>query len=371
MILTPGGASFQAGVIPAKKREQAADVSEPQVQRVASQQDLMNSIIIPKSNLVKIPLTFGGRGLKQVTVMSYNMLNMTENATWYGKPKKGKSAEGIRALGEVIKREDPDIIAVQEVQNSDVLQKFSTQELAGGYSVVCPSSSGSRGLPTGIMYKNDIELAEWKTHAPKTPKGEPIFMRDLLQANFKFKTPDGCEETMIVLSAHYKAMVGGEAKTTPQRVQEAQATAKIIAKIKRENPDSKVVLMGDLNFKADTTYGKQVMAALLSEKDANNLPVITEIFGENPPPTHQFKNQGNKLDYIFVTQNLKRDLLEARVSGKFGVAPWSLASDHLPPVGVLKTRCKHQPVNEVTRIGTATQPPTPIQRPGKRISFTA
>lgn len=306
---------------------------------------LSNIIQVSHGQTHRISLTFGGRGQRQVTVMSYNMENFTESTFTRKGQSLAKKPEGVAALAEVIRLENPDIVGVQEVQNSQVLETFSRKHLDGSYNAVCAPPEESRGLPTGFLFKKDIELVEWKTHSPRNSRNQPIFLRNLLQGTFRVKTPDGCEEQLIVLNAHFKAMVGGEGKTNPQRVAEAQAAAKIVADIKRENPDSKIVLLGDLNFKADTRYGKQVMSALLSQQDGNKQPLITEVFEDDPQPTHRYRKKNNKLDYMFVTANLLEDKLEARVSGTFGKKPWSLASDHLPPVAVFRNRCAHQPTN--------------------------
>lgn len=281
-----------------------------------------------------------------------------------------KSAESVKALGAVIRRENPDILAVQEVESTRILERFNQQELEGKYNVICsPTTSDTRGIRTGILYKKDIELVDWKLYSPKDAKNNPILIRDLLQGTFNVKTPDGCKEEVVVLSAHFKAMRGGEAKTTPQRVREANTTAGVIQALLKDNPKRNVVLMGDLNFKADNKYGKQVMDALLAPKNAQNQPNITEFFSPQapPPPTHRYQKQESKLDYIFVSNSLYRDKIEARVSGQFGVTPWVQASDHLPPVGVVKTRCQHQ----VNFRGKPLPAAVALSFPEKRLSLLA
>jgi endonuclease/exonuclease/phosphatase family metal-dependent hydrolase len=295
---------------------------------------LNDSPINHHSAVYRLPLYFGGAAFKQVGLMSYNMENFFVSS---------KSKESIKALGQVIRKENPDIISAQEIGDTAALDVLNRQELSSAYTVFTPSlSNDARGIRNGFLFKKDIKLVSWEAINPKQANGSPTFSRDLLKGTFKITTPDGCEEEIIVLNAHYKAMVGGEKKTVAQRVREANATIAVVRQLVQKNPKANILLMGDLNFKNTTSYGQQVMKALLFKPELSDTALLTEIFGlDNPPPTHRFKNEDNKLDYIFVSEPLKRDVISAKVSGQFGVAPWAVASDHLPPVGVLKTRCVH------------------------------
>jgi endonuclease/exonuclease/phosphatase family metal-dependent hydrolase len=296
--------------------------------------------------VVRLPLQFAGsKGQAKLTVMSYNVLNFFEpRAGVLGKPTKG-----VKALAEVILKENPDIVAVQEVQHGETLARFAKKHLNERYNAVCsPANNDGRGICVGFLYKKDLTLTNLTSYNQQNPGEAKVFLRDLLQATFEVPTPDGCKQEIIVLNSHYKSMRGGEAETTPQRIREAQATVDTIEALLAEDPKRNIIFMGDLNFKATTEYGQQVMDTLLSAQTPANQPALGEWFGDNPLPTHRYRKQDSKLDYIFATRPLLKDKLEARVSGQFGVKPWTLASDHLPPVGVMKTRCAHQVGDQAT-----------------------
>jgi endonuclease/exonuclease/phosphatase family metal-dependent hydrolase len=285
------------------------------------------------NNVVRIPLQFAANTVK---VMSYNAENfydqLEDPKTKVRDIQWAKSLKSIRALGQVIQGENPDIIAFQEIENEQVLKNFNQKHLGGAYpNVVIYPTNDPRGIRVAFMFKNSVKLINSKSHREETgPNGEPIFSRDLLEATFE--TPQGTRLTLF--NTHYRSMNGGEAETTPRRLLQAQRTKEIIEQRIRQNPDAKILFVGDLNT-LHSEHGQPVLDVLTDANDPNPAHRLVELLEKDGtiPVTHEggTRHPDSKLDYVYATPNLVSQT-SARVVGQVGQKPFAAASDHLPIV---------------------------------------
>jgi endonuclease/exonuclease/phosphatase family metal-dependent hydrolase len=135
-----------------------------------------------------------------------------------------------------------------------------------------------------------------------------------------------------------------------------------------------VVLMGDLNFKVSSRQGQEVFSTLSNVTQSNGQSAWFEAFSPDFPATHQFKGEGNKLDYIFLSKTLFQDQIQAKVSGAFNQDPWRKASDHLPPTSEIKSRCEHQVWGNTSTPPALGSPPVKAKKPKKprtKLDFVA
>jgi endonuclease/exonuclease/phosphatase family metal-dependent hydrolase len=292
----------------------------------------------PVQQPVRIPLLFAGN---QIRLMSYNARMFYDNAQHPASPINDrivpKSPKSIKALAQVILENDPDIIALQEVENAKVLQQLNRIHLKGKYPNIIISSAkitDGRGVRVAFMAKDTVKLIDSRSHLDKLYNGKPIFRKDLLEATFE--TDTGYRFTLF--NAHFKSMRGGEDRTMPIRLDEARTAAGIFNEKFRQNPEVKLMVMGDLNT-LQSAYGKPVLAALSGKEDNDPVNDLTEVLEKDgwQPWTHNGGSHGySKLDYAYASSALAQDVQQAYVSGRFRKRPWKLASDHLPVMVVLE-----------------------------------
>ncbi len=295
---------------------------------VSNTSDLLT---LSKSDSPVSYLYFAGAERK---VMSYNALNFFRSSR--GLRKKPKS---IAALADVIKKEDPDVIAFQEVGDRSVLENFNNQHLNGQYPnvVIFPIGGFQRGIRVAIMSKANVKVIDAKSHwEEQCGTLENCGKRDFLEATFE--TDTGYQFT--VYNAHFKSMRGGEKETMPKRMSEARVAARIVDEQLTHDPNANIIVAGDMNTHFATKYGNPVIRTLTLVDDNNPDNDLTEVMlkDEQPDPTHRGggRYQPSKLDYTFVSKNLLPQLREAYVAGRFDKNPWKLASDHLPLVTVFE-----------------------------------
>jgi hypothetical protein len=78
-------------------------------------------------------------------------------------------------------------------------------------------------------------------HLPEGAK-EAVFTRDVLWVKGKL-----AGETVYVLVNHWPSRRGGEERSLPGREAAAQVDKKVIDSIEKQEPNSKIIVMGDLN----------------------------------------------------------------------------------------------------------------------------
>lgn len=281
-------------------------------------------------------LYFAGEKRK---LMSYNAEQFYYSGK--GQGRLVKPLESVKALAEVILKEDPDVIAMQEVGGRSALSWFNRKYLNNQYpnivSLPVPDNAGD--MRVAMMSKANIKVVDAKSHWKEVTKGtNPNGKRDFLEATFE--TDTGYRFT--VYNAHCKSMNGGEQKTAPIRQHEAQVAAKIMSRQFQQDPQAAVFLTGDLNTRHDTPFGQPVLDTFSMSKDADPDNDLTEVMLKDgkPEPTHygavdehgQKYHPDTKLDYTFVSKSVLKNLVRAYVPGQFGVKPWSVASDHRPLV---------------------------------------
>lgn len=271
-------------------------------------------------------------------LMSYN----AENFNKLNGGNNQKAQEKIKALAEVIEKESPDVIALQEVGDKALLEAFNKQYLKGAYPNVVSHWIPNRGsMQVALMSRKGIDIADSKSHWKEMcADNQCAGKRDFLEATFKTNT--GYQFT--VFNAHLKSMRGDEAQTAPLRMQDAKTAATILKKFLASKPKAHVLVTGDFNALHQTPLGKPVIDTILYLKQAPDLtqdqPVFSEVFLKDgkSDPTESSKGRfpDAKLDYTFTSKALTPQVKQAYVAGRFDQEPWSKASDHLPVITVFE-----------------------------------
>lgn len=291
--------------------------------------------ILPKNrtqaDVIRIPLNFAGNKVK---VLSYNVENFFDNSndpnSRVDDIRWAKSVKSIKALAEVIKAQNPDVMAFQEVENREVLENLNKNYLGNQYpNIVIFPTNDARGIRVAIMSKNSIKMTNPTSHRDeKLPNNEPCFKRDFIEATFE--TDTGFKFTLF--TTHFKSMRGGEEQTTPVRLNEARRGKKIMNERIQQDANVKLLLMGDLNT-LHNQHGQKVLDALNGKDETDPKFKMTELLEKDGkvPATHDGGQNfpDSKLDYAYASPALLK-LAKAEVVGKMRTKPYSEASDHLP-----------------------------------------
>lgn len=140
----------------------------------------------------------------------------------------------------------PVIIGVSEVENIEVLQDLvATPRLKDrGWKPLLIEGPDGRGVDVGLLYNPKyFKVIEAKSHLVELKKdGKKENTRDILQVKGLLMG-----DTVDVIVGHWPSRRGGEAASQWKR----EVAAKVCLRIKNEltanNPNARVIIMGDLN----------------------------------------------------------------------------------------------------------------------------
>ena len=215
---------------------------------------------VPKRNLRDF--------LKRVKVMTFNVMNLLESPgqyVWENGKRVFKEAlitkpewqtEGVF---ETIRRINPDIIALQEVEKLDALNQCTKKYLNDEYFNILVPGNDSRGINVSISFKKDlpIQIEVYSNIDRKhvyEGQEEYLYPRDLLVVVIKDEKGNPIAEFVVV---HNKSQRGDgpDVGSVLKRTDEVVVQDKVIAASDELNPGIPVISMGDNN--ADLRFGTE------------------------------------------------------------------------------------------------------------------
>ena len=212
----------------------------------------------------------------------------------------------------VMDLEFPDILGVCEVENSKVLQDWTTnQKMADkNYHLVHFDSPDKRGIDNGLLYrKENFTVLEKEFIRIDFPKEvvEDYTTRDILYVKGKYH-----DDVLHVFINHWPSRRGGVQESEPKRVYVASQLRKKTDDIFANNLDANILIMGDLNDETDNKSVAQILGAGAPNLDDQQyLYNFTQPMDEAGAGSYRYKANWNMLDQIIVSPNLTSGKLRA------------------------------------------------------------
>jgi predicted extracellular nuclease len=269
------------------------------------------------------------------TVATYNMYNLFDEIDTPIKEDPVYDPEEVElqltkhalAIRDYLR--EPVLIAVQEVENLEVLERLAnTPPIAGKYGSVLIDGPDFRGIDVGLLYRKDrvtILSAEARQTCtdledeygpgtdPNYPCEEgynPLFSRPPLVVHLETqKYGRGWKTTELwIIINHFKSK-GVYAPTyadpEPRRIQQAEWVNNLVTEIQDNDKRAKIIVLGDLNsFEAETPIKTLENAGLKN---------LISTVNKRSRYTYIYRGVSEVLDYIMTTKSLKRAFLKARV----------------------------------------------------------
>jgi endonuclease/exonuclease/phosphatase family metal-dependent hydrolase len=161
--------------------------------------------------------------------------------------KVGNMAYVISKLGTELTPQGISLLGVSEVENRKVLHDLVNHPLLQkrDYRIVHSDSPDWRGIDVALIYQAGhfkIEESSWHPLVLYRDNGSRKYTRDVLMVRGKL---DG--ESINVLVNHWPSRSGGAERSAPGRNAGAKLCRNLIDSLETLYPDSKTILMGDLN----------------------------------------------------------------------------------------------------------------------------
>lgn len=197
----------------------------------------------------------------------------------------------------------PTAIGLAEVENRQVLFDLIRKTgLAGGnYGIVHEDSPDARGIDVALLYKGD-EFRELKSQFFPVELGKGETTRDILYCKGVLREID----TLHFFVCHFPSMRGGEVRSEWKRVKAASVVKEKIDSIQLWHPEAMIVIMGDMNGRANTR-AQQVLGTKNPERQKINscdlyntgYYLLGRIRG-----SYRFRGEWQTLDHMIVSGTL-------------------------------------------------------------------
>lgn len=245
--------------------------------------------------------------------------NFTDSETYRIRSFRGRLVKGkARAERETVARRvlamNVDVLAVQEVEDIDTLDLFAREHLEGLYPHrVLVEGNDIRLIDLGLLSRFPIgAVISWRHRVHPANPGRPVFSRDLLQV--EILNPTRTRTLFTLFNNHLKSHfvpfgedpVAGAAAANQSRQRQSESINAVI--LERLRPDSRYLVVGDMNDPPDSQWLEPLVGSGLNLVDALESPVETRpAKPDTPPPpgpawTHRFKVSGQPARYELFDQ---------------------------------------------------------------------
>lgn len=194
----------------------------------------------------------------------------------------------------------PAFIGLAEVENRFVLEKLvgKTALADGEYQIVHADSPDLRGIDVALLYRGEDFSVLRQSFFPVPLKNENP-TRDILYCKGLLADSD----TLHFFVAHFPSMRGGETQSEWKRICAAKIVRQKVDSIYSCNPDAAIIIMGDLNGKANT-LAQQTMKTKSSDalnirrEDLYNTGyyLLKESYG-----SYYYRNTWQTIDHVIVS----------------------------------------------------------------------
>ena len=220
--------------------------------------------------------------------------------------KLNNMAKVLSEIGLKEANDSPAMIGVAEIENSRVLNDLlaTTYLKNKGYAFIHYDSPDVRGIDVAFLYKEKyftpthhetFELRLWDE------KGMRIYTRDQLLVSGYLD-----DEFIHIIVNHWPSRRGGEAKSRSKREKAAYLNTQIIAKIKANDPNAKIIIMGDLNDDPTNSSLKKVLKTKARKKrvESGDLYNPMENMFRRGENTLVYRDQINLFDQLIFSASL-------------------------------------------------------------------
>lgn len=250
--------------------------------------------------------------------------------TFKGRLVKGKEAAERSKVARRIISMDLDVLAVQEVEDIDTLNRFARDDLGGMYPFrVLVEGNDPRLIDLGLLSKLPIgAVTSWRHAVHVSDPGRPVFGRDLLEVEILNATRG--RKLFTVFNNHLKSHfvpvgqdpVAGALRANARRQRQAEKAREIV--LAKTRPNSPFIVLGDMNDPPDSQPLEPLVAsAELPLANALANPAETRPpKPDQPPPqtpawTHRFKPSGQPAEYKLYDQIWLSQSLQPKQTGAF------------------------------------------------------
>jgi endonuclease/exonuclease/phosphatase family metal-dependent hydrolase len=263
----------------------------------------------------------------EVVIAAYNILNLFDD---HDDPYRSdeitpaKPRAEMERLAESIRQLNADVIAVEEVESRDYLQRFVDIFLPemGYRHVVLFEGNDNRGIDVGLISRIPVGPVESNRHVtfPGLDGSPRRFNRDVLEVTL---LPEGAPPIEVWI-VHLKSNAGGREEAEPIRIPEAQQVRRMLDEDLTANPEARIIVTGDFN----DTWASNTMNTIVGPSEG----AMWSAGSESTDPALVTYNKGefrSVIDFMLCSPAMARQFVKGSYRNPQGSVE-STGSDHNP-----------------------------------------
>lgn len=233
------------------------------------------------------------------------IMEIKENRSKVYWDKINKLGDVILQIGAEKTKTSPAILGVVEVENEAVLKDLvnSKKLKKKNYGIIHFNSPDKRGIDVALLYqKRYFKPVHYEVFNPNIYLNNfKIYTRDILWVNGYLDD----EEVNIIVN-HWPSRRGGEAKSRPLREKAAYRVTQIIEKIRENDENAKIIIMGDFNDDPINTSFKKVLKTKKKKKNVKKGDIYNpfEKMFSDGLNTLGYRDNINLFDQIMISSPL-------------------------------------------------------------------
>ncbi|TVZ56705.1 Endonuclease/Exonuclease/phosphatase family protein [Lutibacter sp. Hel_I_33_5] len=219
--------------------------------------------------------------------------------------KIDKLSNVISQIGKDKTKTAPAIIGVAEIENRTVLEDLTNSKYLKNldYGIIHYDSPDKRGIDVALLYqKKYFNPINHKAFNPNIySNNRKVYTRDQLLVSGYLD-----DELIHVIVNHWPSRRGGESKSRHKREKAAYQNTKIIAKIKEDEENPKILIIGDFNDDPTNTSLKKVLKTKSKKKNVLEGDIYNpyEDMLRRGHNTLGYRDRINLFDQILITSPL-------------------------------------------------------------------
>ena len=196
----------------------------------------------------------------------------------------------------------PAIVGLAEVENRGVLELLTSHPTikSATYQICHFDSPDSRGIDVALLYRPELFIPTDARAVPVTISDIPYFStRDILVVRGKF-----CDEDFMFVVVHWPSRIGGMVETEHLRMACARKVREITDTEMYQNPDCKIVILGDMNDNPLNRSLRKVLQARCSPRGLRPDEFYNPFARRFGIGSSRYNGKWNHFDNIILSANL-------------------------------------------------------------------
>lgn len=197
----------------------------------------------------------------------------------------------------------PDIIGLCEIENRKVLEDLINQtEYENSFGIVHKESPDRRGIDCALLYnKNTFKVISEELIQIRLPWNDYFRTRDILHVVGSFIQG----EKIHVYVNHWPSRREGKKITERRRVYVASQLKKNIIKVRNDDANAKIIVLGDFNDEpSNKAVDEELQAKAMNDDSEMNLFNLMYRYDTAGEGSYNYRGEWNMLDNIIVSGNL-------------------------------------------------------------------